>query len=85
MVYNLVYTNSACRDIDKLDYSVKARLKHALERLSLDPRHNIEALRNSPLGSYRMRLGNYRVIFDIEGQDIVILRVGHRREIYRKR
>ena len=85
MVYNLVYTNLACRDIDKLDYSVKARLKNALERLTLDPRHNIEALRNSPLGSYRMRLGNYRVIFDIEGQDFVILRVGHRREIYRGR
>jgi len=85
MVYNLVYTNLACRDIDKLDYSVKARLKNALERLALDPRHNIEALRNSPLGSYRMRMGNYRVIFDIEEPDIVILRVGHRREIYRGR
>jgi mRNA interferase RelE/StbE len=85
MAYNLVYTNSTCRDIDKLDCSVKSRLKLALERLALDPWHNIEALRNSSLGSYRMRLGNYRVIFDIEGPDIVILRVGHRREIYRGR
>jgi len=31
-----------------------------------------------------MRLGDYRVIFDIEGEDIVILRVGHRRDVYRR-
>ena len=36
------------------------------------------------LGQYRYRIGDYRVIFDIHGQNIVILRVGHRREIYRK-
>ena len=36
------------------------------------------------IGTYRFRMGNYRVIFDIEGKDIVILRVGHRREIYKR-
>jgi len=36
------------------------------------------------LGTYRFRIGDYRVIFDIEGKDIVALRVGHRRDIYRK-
>ena len=32
----------------------------------------------------RKRIGNYRVIFDLEDKDIVVLRVGHRKEIYRK-
>jgi mRNA interferase RelE/StbE len=36
------------------------------------------------LGTYRFRIGDYRVIFDIEGKDIVVLRVGHRRDIYKK-
>ncbi|MCK4791223.1 MAG: type II toxin-antitoxin system RelE/ParE family toxin [Desulfobacteraceae bacterium] len=36
------------------------------------------------LGTYRFRIGDYRVIFDIEGEEIVVLRVGHRKDIYRK-
>jgi mRNA interferase RelE/StbE len=36
------------------------------------------------LGGYRFRIGDYRVIFDIEGDEIVVLRVGHRKEIYRR-
>jgi len=36
------------------------------------------------LGTYRFRIGDYRVIFDIEGNEVVVLRVGHRREIYRR-
>ncbi|MDZ7363783.1 MAG: type II toxin-antitoxin system RelE/ParE family toxin [candidate division KSB1 bacterium] len=35
------------------------------------------------LGSYRFRIGDYRVIFDVDGAALVILRAGHRREIYR--
>ncbi|MBC8526038.1 MAG: type II toxin-antitoxin system RelE/ParE family toxin [Candidatus Cloacimonetes bacterium] len=35
------------------------------------------------LGSYRFRIGNYRVIFDIDEDKLVILRVGHRKNIYR--
>jgi mRNA interferase RelE/StbE len=43
-----------------------------------------ETLRDAKLGTYRFRIGDYRVIFDIEGTDIVVLRVGHRKDIYRK-
>lgn len=35
------------------------------------------------LGSYRFRIGDYRVIFDIENDKIIILRVGHRAKIYK--
>lgn len=38
---------------------------------------------DSTLGSYRFRVGNYRVIFDIEKDEIVILNVGKRDEIYK--
>jgi mRNA interferase RelE/StbE len=44
-----------------------------------------ETLKSSDLGTYRFRIGDYRVIFDIEGNDVVVLRVGHRREIYKKK
>jgi mRNA interferase RelE/StbE len=36
------------------------------------------------LGPYRFRIGDYRVIFDLVDDEIVVLRVGHRREIYKR-
>jgi mRNA interferase RelE/StbE len=43
-----------------------------------------EGIKDPRLGSYRFRIGDYRVIFDREGDEIVVLRVGDRREIYRR-
>lgn len=34
--------------------------------------------------SVKQRIGDYRVVFDLEGDQIVVLRMGHRREIYRR-
>ncbi|PIZ66640.1 hypothetical protein COY15_00630 [Candidatus Roizmanbacteria bacterium CG_4_10_14_0_2_um_filter_39_12] len=42
-----------------------------------------QKLTHNDIGTYRWRIGNYRIVFDIDGKNIVILRVGHRREIYR--
>ena len=41
-------------------------------------------LTDPALETYRFRIGDYRVIFDIEDKEIVILRVGHRKNIYKK-
>ncbi len=40
---------------------------------------------SSELGTYRFRMGDYRVIFDVDDNKIVVLRVGQRRDIYRSR
>ncbi len=84
MNYNLVYTHRAEKDIKKLDPSTKSRLGKALLKLKEHPIGHSEKLTDPKIGTYRFRMGNYRVIFDIEGKDIVILRGGHRREIYRR-
>ena len=54
-----------------------------MEKLAENPYSDVEKLTSPELGTFRYRIGNYRVIFDIEENDIVVLRVGHRREIYR--
>lgn len=82
MSYRLVYTHRAVKDIEALDGVAKKRLAKKLEHFMTDPFTFSERLINSALGQYRFRVGNYRVIFDVHGSDIVILRVGHRREIY---
>jgi mRNA interferase RelE/StbE len=83
MSYRLVYTQRAIKDIQKLDRKVKFRLGKALLRFEADPLGHAKALTSTSLGGYRFRVGDYRVIFDFEGDEIVVLRVGHRREIYR--
>ena len=85
MKCRLVYTRRAERDIKKLESNTKDRIGKALLRYSEDPLRFAEKLSDPILGEYRFRVGDYRVVFDIEGNEIVVLRVGHRREIYKRR
>ena len=82
--FNLVYTQRAIRDVRKLEAGIKLRIGKALLRFQKDPMKYAEKIADPKLGSYRFRIGDYRVIFDQEGKDIVILRIGHRRDIYRR-
>ena len=83
MSFKLIYTNKAYKDIKKLDAIVKKRIGKKIEEYSKNPLSSSKRLTNSAIGSYRWRVGNYRVVFDIDKKNIVILRVGHRREIYK--
>ena len=85
MSYRLVYTQKAVRDIDRLDAGVKKRIGTTLLRFKDNPLQYAERLTDPELGGYRFRIGDYRVIFDIEGNDIVVLLVGHRKEIYKRK
>ena len=84
MKYTLIYTQRAVRDIAGLDTATKERIGKTLLRYQEEPLRYAEKLSDPILGSYRFRIGDYRVIFDIERDQIVVLRVGHRREIYRR-
>jgi mRNA interferase RelE/StbE len=84
MSFNLVYTRRAEKDIKKLDFAKKRQIGNAILKLKNNPLEHSEKLKYPEIGTYRFRIGNYRVIFDIEGKDIVILRVGDRKEIYKR-
>ena len=83
MAFHLIYTQKAVDDINKLDSVVKKRLGKKLEKFKENPLQYANKLIDPKLGQYRFRIGNYRIIFDLEGDDIIILRVGHRSEIYK--
>ena len=85
MSYRLVYTQKAVRDIARLDAGVKKRIGMTLLRFTDNPVQYAERLTNTELGGYRFRIGDYRVIFDMVGNDIVVLRAGHRKEIYKRK
>jgi len=84
MNYKIVFTKRAARDISKLEPEVKENIGEALKRYCEDPFSHARKMVDPSLGSYRFRMGDYRVIFDIVGDEIVVLRVGHRKEIYRR-
>jgi len=84
MNYKIVFTKRAMRDISKLEPEIKEKLGDALRRYGEDPLNYARKMVDPSLGNYRFRIGDYRVIFDIEGDEIIVLRVGHRKEIYRK-
>jgi mRNA interferase RelE/StbE len=83
--YTLIYTQRAERDVAGLDAQTKERIGRTLLRYQEEPLRYAEKLSDPILGTYRFRVGDYRVIFDLEGTEIVVLRIGHRREIYRGR
>jgi len=82
--YKLIYTFRADRDIRRLEPGIKKRLEKILRKYEENPLKYAEKLTDSQLGTYRFRIGDYRVVFDLEKEKIIILRVGHRGEIYRR-
>lgn len=81
-----IFTEKAKRDWRKIDASIK---KQILKKLNFYTESNLsilnfsEKLKNPLLGGYRIKIGDYRIIFDSLGKDIFILRIGHRKDIYK--
>jgi mRNA interferase RelE/StbE len=86
MAYQLVYKKPAVKEIQKLPEQIKKRLKLKLEWFAnqSDPREFSKLLTKPADAQYRFRIGNYRVLFDIEDEKIIILYIQHRREVYRR-
>lgn len=76
---------SAEKQFLKLNPVIQKRIVEKLSFYLQSPSPIIfaERLTNYEIGTYRFRIGDYRVIFDLEDDTLIILKVGHRREIYR--
>lgn len=84
-LYRIVLADRAERELRRLDREAQSRIVTAIRQLAADPRHNPRVKRLSGRVGYRMRVGDYRVLFDIEDDRLVVLviQIGHRREVYR--
>jgi mRNA interferase RelE/StbE len=80
--YRLVISNSFRRDLRRLDAQTHRRVLAVLEDLQENP-YQGSKLTNVALGQWRIRVGDYRVRYDIEGEEVFLYRVRHRRDIYR--
>ncbi len=84
MSYQFVYTKRAVKDIRRLNSEIRLRIKTALERYVENPLQFAQRLTNPEMGTYRFRIGDYRVVFDMDDENLIILKVGHRKDIYRR-
>ncbi|OQW93007.1 MAG: hypothetical protein BWK79_13420 [Beggiatoa sp. IS2] len=79
----MVLTDRAIKDLEHIDIQEKQRIAHKLQQYAHDPKRYARKLINSRLGKYRFRVGDYRIVFDVENDQLVILRIGLRKDIYK--
>lgn len=84
-MYSYEFTRQAAKDLKKLPKDVQQTIVKKLDYFinSGEPLQFATYLINSEIGQYRFRIGDYRVIFDLENEILIILTLGHRKEIYR--
>jgi mRNA interferase RelE/StbE len=83
--FKLTFAHRAAKAFQKLPFDVQLRLQPKIEALKTEPRpsgcEKLEGLK----GAYRIRVGDYRVVYEIYDatQTILIAHIGHRRDVYK--
>ena len=82
-MYEIIFSNKAKKQLFKLEKSIQRRIIAALERIRIRPESYITKLVGDP--GYKLRIGDYRVIMDIDKGKLLILviKIGHRKKIYK--
>ena len=85
MTFSLQIKTSAARELARIDKPQRMRLIEAIDRLTENP-YRGQKLKGELTGLRRIRVGDCRVIYEIDAGKLIVLviRVGHRREIYRR-
>ena len=85
MPYQIEFKPSAAKYLKKLPTEAQKSITQCLNRLAVDPLppgvEKLEGIKDI----YRIRVGDYRIIYSIKQElvKIIVIRIGHRREIYR--
>ena len=84
MSYEIFFTDKAKKQLAKLEKNDQERIIKSLERIRIRPEAHITKLVGD--SGYKLRVGNYRVILEIEKGKLIILvlLIGHRKNIYGK-
>lgn len=85
MAHKILFSPAAARDLERLSPSMQRRVDKAVGKLANNPR---------PRGSkkleghdhYRLRVGDYRILYDIDDGvlTVLIIRIRHRKDVYRR-
>lgn len=86
MIYQIKITDNALKQYKKINDPFHTQIKSKIDNLATSGLEsgNIKALSGEFKGLYRLRVGNYRIIFDLEEDIITVLSILHRKDVYRK-
>jgi mRNA interferase RelE/StbE len=83
-MYEIILSDNAIKQLKKLEKSVQQRITAVLERSRIRPEIHFQKLVGK--SSYRLRVGDYRIIADLNKKQlqILVIQLGHRKNIYEK-
>ena len=84
MRFQIIWSDSAAKELKKLDRTISKRIFNKVSQLSENPYH-FDVIKMVGETYFRLRVGDYRVVFDIQNSmlRILIIKVGHRKNIYK--
>ncbi|MBS3170764.1 type II toxin-antitoxin system RelE/ParE family toxin [Candidatus Woesearchaeota archaeon] len=82
-MYEIIFTENAEKELYKLEKIIQERIISSLERIRFRPESYIKKLVGDP--AYKLRVGDYRVIIDLQKDKLIILviKVSHRKNVYK--
>ena len=83
MAVKVEYKASVAKDLRRLDRSTALRVLGRIEKVLVSEGQKGEPLAGEFAGMYRLRVGEYRVVYARTDEGYLVLRNGHRREVYR--
>ena len=84
MAYNIVYKKSVQRDLKKLSKAEARRILDHVENELSKKADIYPILKGQFAGLRKYRVGDYKVIYAILGDEVLVLRIGHRKGVYKK-
>jgi len=83
-VARVLLTRRFEKNFNKLDDKTQARIKDAVLKLKDEPELG-KSLTGDLAGEYSLRVGTYRILYVIQGDDVIVETVRHRKDVYRRR
>ncbi len=84
MAYKLRFKRSVARDFKQLERRDQERVMAKIEEELVTRPEKHPGLKGEYAGLRRLRIGKFRIIYAILNDDVLVLRVGHRKEVYRR-
>ena len=83
MAFKVVFKSSVARDLTRIDPSEVRRILDEIEKELSQAPDSHPVLKGTFAGLRRFRIGDYRVVYAIMDEEVVVLRIGHRKDVYR--
>lgn len=83
MSYKITYKKSVFKDLSRLEKSDAKKIISKIEKELRENANQYPILKGLFRGMRKFRVGNYRIIYSILNKDVLILRIAHRKEVYK--